>query len=114
MARAARAAVRPRQSCTGRGPLGVGEALINRWARLAVRAKIKWKRNALRHSFGSYRPAVTADLARVSAEMGNSPAIINEHYRALVTEAEGKAWFGILPALAAAGADVVPMPRAGT
>lgn len=45
--------------------------------------------------------------------MGNSPAIINEHYRALVTEAEGKAWFGILPALTAAGADVVPMPRAG-
>lgn len=43
---------------------GVGEALINRWARLAVRAKIKWKRNALRHSFGSYRLAVTADLAR--------------------------------------------------
>jgi len=93
---------------------GVGEALINRWARLAVRAKIKWKRNALRHSFGSYRLAVTADLARVSAEMGTSPAIINEHYRALVTEAEGKAWFGLLPALTAAGADVVPMPRART
>ena len=33
--------------------------------------------------------------------------------RALVTEAEGKAWFGLLPALTAAGADVVPMPRAG-
>ncbi len=92
---------------------GVGEALINRWARLTVRAKVTWKRNALRHSFGSYRYAVTADLARVAAEMGNSPAIISEHYRALVTEAEGKAWFALLPAPAAAGADVVPMPAAG-
>lgn len=88
---------------------GVGEALIGRWARLAVRAKITWKRNALRHSFGSYRLAITADLARVAAEMGNSPAIINEHYRALVTEAEGKAWFALRPAVT--GADVVPMPN---
>jgi hypothetical protein len=90
----------------------VGEALINRCARLSVRARVAWKRNALRHSFGSYRLAVTADLARVSAEMGNSPAIINEHYRALVTEAEGRAWFALVP-VSTAGAEVVPIPVPG-
>jgi len=74
---------------------GVGEALINRWYRLASRAKVTWKRNALRHSFGSYRLAVTADFARVAAEMGNSPAIIHQHYKSLVTEAEGRAWFAV-------------------
>jgi integrase len=73
--------------------LGVGDALVSRCARLATRAGIEWKRNALRHSFGSYRLSVTADLARVALEMGNSPSVINAHYRALTTEAEGKKWF---------------------
>lgn len=88
---------------------GVGEALINRWSRLANRAKVVWKRNALRHSYGSYRLAVTADFARVAAEMGNSPAIIHQHYKSLVTEAEGRAWFAVKPTLEA---KVIPMPGA--
>lgn len=88
---------------------GVGEALINRWARLSNRAKVNWKRNALRHSFGSYRLAITADFARVAAEMGNSPAIIHQHYKSLVTEAEGRAWFSVLPPNSSQEAVVHPM-----
>lgn len=63
----------------------------------AKRLGIEWPNNALRHSYATYRLAVTADMARVAIEMGNSAAMIVKHYRELATEAEGKAWFAIMP-----------------
>ena len=63
----------------------------------AKRLCIEWPNNALRHSYATYRLAATADMARVAMEMGNSPAMIVKHYRELATEAEGKAWFAIMP-----------------
>ena len=49
--------------------------------------------NALRHSFGSYHYASQADENRTAAEMGNSPAVIFRHYRALVKpEAAARFW----------------------
>ena len=59
---------------------------------------VKWKKNALRHSFISYRVAETHDVAKVALEAGNSPQIIFQHYRELVQPKEAKAWFGIKPA----------------
>jgi integrase len=59
--------------------------------------KFAWKRNALRHSFISYRTAALKDVAAVALEAGNSPAMIFKHYRALVTEKEAAKWFEILP-----------------
>jgi len=56
-----------------------------------------WKKNGLRHSFCSYRLAVLKDEAQVSYEAGNSPEMIQRHYKALVTEKQGKAWFNIVP-----------------
>lgn len=58
---------------------------------------VKWKKNALRHSFISYRVAETQDVAQVALEAGNSPQIIFEHYRELVRLKEAKLWFGIEP-----------------
>lgn len=68
-------------------------------ARKAARksGKFEWRHNGLRHSYCSYRLAVTADVARVSYEAGNSPAIIHAHYKSLVTEKAGKKWFAIMP-----------------
>jgi integrase len=57
----------------------------------------KWKRNALRHSFISYRLAAIKNTAEVALEAGNSPQMIFKHYRQLVTEAEAKKWFSIVP-----------------
>jgi integrase len=57
----------------------------------------KWKRNALRHSFISYRLAAIKNTAEVALEAGNSPQMIFRHYRQLVTEAEAKKWFLIAP-----------------
>ena len=56
-----------------------------------------WKRNALRHSFISYRLATVKNTAEVALEAGNSPQMIFKHYRQLVTEAEANKWFSILP-----------------
>ena len=68
----------------------------------ALRAGMAWKANALRHSFISYRVALTKDIAAVALEAGNSPKMIFAHYRELCTEAEASDWFSILPAKGAA------------
>jgi integrase len=62
------------------------------------RAGMTWKANALRHSFISYRVALTRDISAVALEAGNSPRIIFAHYRELCTEREAADWFSIMPA----------------
>jgi integrase len=65
----------------------------------AVKAKIPggWRQNALRHSYISYRVALTGDVARTSLEAGNSPRMIFRHYREIVDEEAAKAWWSIHP-----------------
>jgi len=63
----------------------------------SIAAKVKWKANALRHSFISYRVAAIQDIPQVALEAGNSPAMIFGHYRELVTAEEAKRWFSVLP-----------------
>ena len=58
---------------------------------------VEWPNNALRHSYATYRLAVTADAARVALEMGNSPQKLMTNYRELADETEGQEWFGISP-----------------
>jgi integrase len=65
--------------------------------RLAERAGVEWKHNALRHSYASYRLADVKNAAQVSLEMGNTPKMVFRHYRELVTEGEAKEWFAIKP-----------------
>jgi integrase len=74
--------------------------------RAADNAKIKWKQNALRHSFISYRLAELQDVNRVALEAGNSPQMIFRHYRELATPEQAKTWFAIAPETAA---NVVPI-----
>jgi integrase len=56
----------------------------------------RWEPDVLRHSFCSYRLALTQDIARVAEEAGNSPAIIKKNYRKPVLPEEGEAWWGLL------------------
>jgi integrase len=60
-------------------------------------AKIKWKQNALRHSFISYRLAEIQDVNRVALEAGTSPQMIFRHYRELATPEQAATWFAIAP-----------------
>ena len=66
---------------------------------------VEWKKNALRHSFISYRVADIQNVNQVALECGNSPSVIFKHYRELVRPAEAKKWFGIEPQMPA---NVVP------
>ena len=65
-----------------------------------------WKQNALRHSYASYRLAITNDAAQVSLELGNSPQKLFSNYRKVVTRSQAIAWFSVMPATAS---NVVPM-----
>jgi len=56
-----------------------------------------FKKNALRHSFGSYREAQLRDVARVASEMGNSPGIVYKHYRVVVSPKNAEAFWGLYP-----------------
>ena len=60
--------------------------------------RMAWKKNALRHSYISYRVAECADVARVADESGNSPAIIKANYLKRVKPAQAAEWFNVLPA----------------
>lgn len=60
-------------------------------------ARLRWKHNALRHSYISYRVAMTTDLPKVAYESGNSVQIIKQHYLELVGKDEAKRWFDIFP-----------------
>lgn len=72
-------------------------SLLDNFEGLGETAGIKWRRNALRHSYISYRVAATSDVAKVSLEAGNTPAIIHEHYREVVTPESADEWFSIMP-----------------
>ncbi len=54
------------------------------------------RRNALRHSYGTYRFAELQDEQKVSAEMGNSPKELRENYAELATPEDAATWFAIV------------------
>lgn len=71
--------------------------LALQFAKLAKKSGVKWKKNALRHSFISYRVAVLDNVDKVALEAGNSPGVIRSSYLKMVTKARGRQWFLIRP-----------------
>jgi integrase len=57
-----------------------------------------WPHNCLRHSFSSYSLVAEENEARLQMELGHlTPRLLIEHYRAIVTPANAKAWWKITP-----------------
>lgn len=81
------------------GPVVPYRGVANVHARLSVRAGVEWKKNALRHSFVSYRLALTHDPARTALEAGHDQNILFRHYREVVTPELAAKWFAIMPPL---------------
>jgi integrase len=54
-----------------------------------------WKKNALRHSYISYRLSQVSNAAQVAMEAGNSAKMIFQHYRELVTSEQADEWFNV-------------------
>ncbi len=71
--------------------------LDDKFLKLGKMADVPWRHNALRHSFATYRVAVTQDMGRVSLEMDNSVQMIKRHYWNSVSEDEAKDWWNIFP-----------------
>jgi len=64
--------------------------------RIAAEEGIELKANGFRHSYISYRLAAINDTARVALEAGNSPEVIFQHYRELVTPEDAAQWFALV------------------
>jgi integrase len=85
---------------TGKAWIKSARTLVDEMQELFALAKVEQIDNGARHSFISYRCAQGRDIAAVSDECGNSVQTIKAHYRQLVTESAGKAYFAILPNVA--------------
>ena len=75
-------------------PLNLRTRLLE--ARKAAKLR-RWPFNGLRHSYASYRLAEIQDAARVALECGNSPTVLQQHYRELATPDDAAAWFAVKP-----------------
>ena len=53
--------------------------------------------NGFRHTWISARVALTGNIPETSLEAGNTPQIVNRHYRELMRKDEAEAWFAVSP-----------------
>ena len=67
--------------------------------KIADRVGVEWKKNALRHSFVSYRLAATNDGAKTALEAGHDQSILFRHYREVTSPDMAAKWFDIMPPL---------------
>jgi site-specific recombinase XerD len=106
------------------GPVCAFKNVVNQLMKLVARVnkampkgtpdsdRMAWKKNALRHSYISYRVAACADVARVADESGNSPAIIRSNYLRRVKPDLAKEWFNIMPAKVKGSRKIVQLKTA--
>ena len=100
--------LRPLVKPTGKVVEVVG--IVKALQRLGARSHVAMKRNGLRHSFVSYRLALTQNANQTALEAGHSADVLFKHYRQLCTEAEAKRWFSIEPI---EPANIVPLVATG-
>ena len=66
---------------------------IDNLAKRVKRTGVKWVKNGLRHSYGSYRCAVVKSAAQVALEIGNSEAIVRSNYLDYTERKVATEWF---------------------
>lgn len=76
----------------------------------AAQLPAQWPQDVLRHSFASHWMALHAHEGRLAEIMGNSPSVIQKHYKGLVSVKEGERYFAIMPTPAG---EIVPIEKAG-
>jgi integrase len=72
----------------------VGDMTIRKVIKLS---QVDWVHNATRHSFVSYHLAEFQNAGKTALEAGHSEQMTFSHYRAIVTPAAAKEFWGILP-----------------
>jgi integrase len=86
------------------------DALEEALRKLRDDVKVPARRNGLRHSFITFHMAMHANENLTSAEAGNSPQMIHDHYRALATRKDALKWFAVRPSKSTV--KIIPMPVA--
>lgn len=76
------------------GPVCPFTNLGNHWDRIKG---VRWIQNGLRHSYVSYRLAITGDLAKVSEETGTDVKTLRRKYRRPVLRQAAEKWFAMTP-----------------
>lgn len=76
-----------------------GQAWRYRLDDVREKAKVKWPKNAMRHSYASHYMVKTNDAAKTAFQLGhaNSTGMLFEHYRAMVKPEDAEAYFDIRP-----------------
>jgi len=59
--------------------------------------KTGWPKDALRHSYASYRNAIIRSFPQVAEEMGTSESMLKRHYHNPRSKQEGEAWWAMRP-----------------
>lgn len=76
-------------------PIGHNEH--SRMTEMSMQTGIRWRCDILRHSAASYLLAKHEDCGKVSRWLGNSPHILLNHYMELVSKADCKKFWAIVP-----------------
>jgi integrase len=80
------------------GIWSMGESSLHRRYRLLEKTTgLKWRGNALRHTYASNHIAVHDNEYLTSRACGHTPRMLREHYDAVVSKAHGQAHFAIFP-----------------
>lgn len=80
--------------CCPRNP--AEERSTTKWGKALFPGK-GWPKDALRHSYGSYRNAGLRNLPQLAEEMRTSVVMLNRHYHNPRAQEEGRLWFAIRP-----------------
>ena len=64
-----------------------------RFDKLKAATGLDWRPNILRHTFGTYRYALSENAEATSKEMGNSPTVLKKYYDGLATKREAEKFF---------------------
>jgi ADP-ribosylglycohydrolase len=67
------------------------------FCKIAAAAGVTWQRNALRHSFVSYRLAQVRNAPQVALEAGHTVTVLHRSYAELTTAAQAAQWFAVMP-----------------
>ncbi len=95
-----RAWLNPHRKTSGPITLLTGRHWHQALGEAAQTAKAPMSMNILRHTFGSYHFARHRNENLTAAEMGNSPAMVFRHYRAVVTPDDATKFWNLLPSTA--------------
>jgi len=93
--------IREKRGGTLTGPVTYSNFIsdLAAWKKINLpKLKLMWHHDVLRHCFGTYRLCTVKSLSVLAEEMGNSPAIIEDHYKNwTIRQSQAIEFWGLTP-----------------